>query len=336
MSLFALRHCRYYMSASHQEFSSTASLMLDGKEPPSTTSEVKLSFAGDVIGPLPKGHSQHEPYTPHDIEFSAALPYKAEMIDDEGRFFLLERLPEQQDADITKVQSSKSDFVHYLSKLITMGSSGPVKSFCYCHLHYLEACFNLHVLLNEVRELAAQKSIPHRDFYNVRKVDTHVHAASCMNQKHLLQFIKKQMKTQRNMVVTNKNGEQRTLKQCLMLMLKATQFPFVISLACLEARRDYHKLNMWVSERIKSHQFHLTVLCFDTFLQESFVVACINFLVKKDHDPRPNLTTENIVSILACLQPYTGSLTKYGHGKHKPYRPHDDDKGAVALPYKDR
>ena len=31
-------------------FSSTASLMLDGKEPPSTTSEVKLSFAGDVIG----------------------------------------------------------------------------------------------------------------------------------------------------------------------------------------------------------------------------------------------------------------------------------------------
>ena len=38
------------MSASHQEFNSTASLMLDGKEPPSTTSEVKLSFAGDVIG----------------------------------------------------------------------------------------------------------------------------------------------------------------------------------------------------------------------------------------------------------------------------------------------
>ncbi|XP_065905245.1 CCR4-NOT transcription complex subunit 1-like isoform X3 [Dysidea avara] len=108
-----------------------------------------------------------------------------------------------------------------------------------------------------------------------------------------------------------------------MLMLKATQFSFVIDLACLAARRDYHKLNMWVSERIKSHQ-------------ESFVVACINFLVKKDHDPRPNLTTENIVSMLACLQPYTGSLTKYGHGKHKPYRPHDDDKGAVALPYKDR
>lgn len=59
-----------------------------------------------------------------------------------------------------------------------------------------------------------QKCIPHRDFYNIRKVrpslpiplkwremeggwqvDTHVHAASSMNQKHLLRFIKKQIKT---------------------------------------------------------------------------------------------------------------------------------------------
>ncbi|XP_065914765.1 CCR4-NOT transcription complex subunit 1-like isoform X2 [Dysidea avara] len=90
--------------------------------------------------------------------------------------------------------------------------------------------------------------------------------------------------------------------KCLMLMLKATQFPFVIDLACLAARRDYLKLDMWVSERIKSHQ-------------EPFVVACINFLVKKDHDPRPNLTRENIVIILACLQPYTGVLSAGWSGK---------------------
>ena len=35
---------------------------------------------------------------------------------------------------------------------------------------------------------------PHSDFYNVRKVDTHVHHSSCMNQKHLLRFIKSKMK----------------------------------------------------------------------------------------------------------------------------------------------
>ena len=32
------------------------------------------------------------------------------------------------------------------------------------------------------------------DFYNTRKVDTHVHHSSSMNQKHLLRFIKSKMK----------------------------------------------------------------------------------------------------------------------------------------------
>ena len=60
MLLFALKRRRFYMSESDQEFSSTAGLMLDGEEPPSTTfcipqsstGGVKLSFAGDVIGEL--------------------------------------------------------------------------------------------------------------------------------------------------------------------------------------------------------------------------------------------------------------------------------------------
>lgn len=34
----------------------------------------------------------------------------------------------------------------------------------------LEQKFNLHVMMNADREAAAQKSAPHRDFYNVRKV----------------------------------------------------------------------------------------------------------------------------------------------------------------------
>lgn len=56
-------------------------------------------------------------------------------------------------------------------------------------------------MLNEIRELHEQKSVPHRDFYNIRKVDTHIHAASSMNQKHLLRFIKKKMKTESETVV---------------------------------------------------------------------------------------------------------------------------------------
>lgn len=44
------------------------------------------------------------------------------------------------------------------------------KSFCYRRLQYLSNKFQMHVLLNEMKELAAQKKVPHRDFYNIRKV----------------------------------------------------------------------------------------------------------------------------------------------------------------------
>ena len=59
-------------------------------------------------------------------------------------------------------------------------------------------------MLNELKELTQQKTVPHRDFYNVRKVDTHIQAASCMNQKHLLRFIEKKLKTNGDMVVNDK------------------------------------------------------------------------------------------------------------------------------------
>ena len=53
--------------------------------------------------------------------------------------------------------------------------SGPTTSYAFTRLELLSAKFNFHILLNGTRELNASKSVPHRDFYNVRKVDTHVH-----------------------------------------------------------------------------------------------------------------------------------------------------------------
>lgn len=116
------------------------------------------------------------------------------------------------------------------------------KSFTFRRLCYLESRFNLHEMLNEHKELKAQKMVPHRDFYNVRKVsvysspinyftvlfslflyfisilslpysqvDTHVHASSCMNQKHLLRFIKSKIKNYPDDVVIVRNGESLTL-----------------------------------------------------------------------------------------------------------------------------
>ncbi|VEN63671.1 unnamed protein product [Callosobruchus maculatus] len=97
--------------------------------------------------------------------------------------------------------------------MCNMIADGPLKSFCYRRLSYLSSKFQLHVLLNELRELASQKAVPHRDFYNIRKVDTHIHAASCMNQKHLLRFIKKTLKNNADEVVTVTNGVPMTLKE---------------------------------------------------------------------------------------------------------------------------
>ena len=70
-------------------------------------------------------------------------------------------------------------------------ANGPLKSYCYKRLTYLSSkfqvtfhcgvssreskpkrihTFQLHTMLNEIREVAEQKAVTHRDFYNVRKV----------------------------------------------------------------------------------------------------------------------------------------------------------------------
>lgn len=54
--------------------------------------------------------------------------------------------------------------------MLRYASLGPVKSYCHHRLMLLEQKFNLHVMLNADKEFLAQKSAPHRDFYNVRKV----------------------------------------------------------------------------------------------------------------------------------------------------------------------
>lgn len=55
--------------------------------------------------------------------------------------------------------------------------------------------------------------VPHRDFYNVRKVDTHVHHSACMNQKHLLRFIKSKLKKDPNEIVAFRDGRFMTLAE---------------------------------------------------------------------------------------------------------------------------
>ena len=100
-----------------------------------------------------------------------------------------------------------TDFFYDLHALLRVQSYGPSKTFCHKRLLLTEQKFNLHVMLNADREFLEQKKAPHRDFYNVRKVDTHVHHSACMNQKHLLRFIKSKLKREPQEIVIYRDGK---------------------------------------------------------------------------------------------------------------------------------
>ncbi|XXG39706.1 hypothetical protein AAC387_Pa01g0594 [Persea americana] len=100
-----------------------------------------------------------------------------------------------------------------LHRILRIIAAGNVRTLCHHRLVLLEQKFNLHLMLNADREFLAQKSAPHRDFYNVRKVDTHVHHSACMNQKHLLRFIKSKLRKEPDEVVIFRDGTYLTLKE---------------------------------------------------------------------------------------------------------------------------
>lgn len=105
------------------------------------------------------------------------------------------------------------EFYMDLEEILDVCADGPSKSFAFRRLQYLDGQFNMYTLLNEYQETADSKRVPHRDFYNVRKVDTHVHHSACMNQKHLLRFIKSKMKKCPDEVVLERDGRHLTLAE---------------------------------------------------------------------------------------------------------------------------
>ena len=105
------------------------------------------------------------------------------------------------------------EFYMDLEEILDVCADGPSKSFAFRRLQYLDGQFNMYTLLNEYQETADSKRVPHRDFYNVRKVDTHVHHSACMNQKHLLRFITSNMKKCPDEVVLERDGRHLTLAE---------------------------------------------------------------------------------------------------------------------------
>jgi AMP deaminase len=144
------------------------------------------------------------------------IPGPSEMsfrLDDGGVFQVYETSKSAElDTPIVAIPTLR-EFYMDLDAVLDVSSDGPSKSFAFRRLQYLEGKFNLYYLLNEYQETADSKKVPHRDFYNVRKVDTHVHHSACMNQKHLLRFIKSKMKKSPDEVVLYRDGKHLTLKE---------------------------------------------------------------------------------------------------------------------------
>lgn len=139
-------------------------------------------------------------------------------------------------------------FIDDMNFLLTLIADGPTKTFCHRRLNFLGSKFNLHEMLNEMAEMKELKEVAHRDFYNVRKVDTHIHAAACMNQKHLLRFIKHSYLVDPERVVRVKDGVPVTLRQLFESLKLHPNDLTVDSLDVHAGRQTFHRFDKFNSK----------------------------------------------------------------------------------------
>ncbi|KAI1079406.1 AMP deaminase [Whalleya microplaca] len=212
--------------------------------------------SGDALGITGTGSEQKR--TPkrrkpgHDIgeDFDMTdllpLPSASEFtfrLDENGVYQVFENdAADKANTPVVGVPTIK-DFYLDLEEILSISSEGPSKSFAFRRLQYLEGKFNLYVLLNEYQETADSKRVPHRDFYNVRKVDTHVHHSACMNQKHLLRFIKSKMKKCPDEYVLFRDGKNLTLKE-VFESINLTAYDLSIDTLDMHAHTDsFHRFD---------------------------------------------------------------------------------------------
>ncbi|XP_024911755.1 CCR4-NOT transcription complex subunit 1 [Cynoglossus semilaevis] len=95
----------------------------------------------------------------------------------------------------------------------------------------------------------------------------------------------------------------------LSMLLNGTPFAFVIDLAALASRREYLKLDKWLTDKIREHG-------------EPFIQACVTFLKRrcpsimgglapdKDQPKSAQLPPETLATMLACLKSCAGNVSQ--------------------------
>ncbi|XP_026468653.1 AMP deaminase 2-like isoform X3 [Ctenocephalides felis] len=270
-----IREC--YMANSRQSFPSMTSRFLRSVSTgtPKHKADIKHGDRKTI-----EDHPVHPPASrgdPWECEFPPAKNYVFKP--DHGVFTVYAN---QEDADnnvpLPYTYPKLDVFIADMIMMCAMIADGPLKSFCYRRLSYLSSKFQLHVLLNELRELASQKAVPHRDFYNIRKVDTHIHAASCMNQKHLLRFIKKTLKQNADEVVTHTNGKPMTLKEVFQSM-NLTTYDLTVDMLDVHADRNtFHRFDKFNAKYnpIGESRLREVFLKTDNYLNGKYFARIIN------------------------------------------------------------
>ncbi|KAF8426256.1 hypothetical protein EV426DRAFT_593246 [Tirmania nivea] len=201
---------------------------------------------GSVSGNIKEGRKQGVAIGSDFVLEECEIPSEDEMefkLDAMGVFQVYENQTAlHADVPVVTIPTLK-DYYQDLDQILDISSDGPSKSFAFRRLQYLEGKWNLYILLNEYQEMADSKRVPHRDFYNVRKVDTHVHHSACMNQKHLLRFIKSKMKKYPDEVVLFRDGKNLTLAE-VFASLNLTAYELSIDTLDMHAHTDsFHRFD---------------------------------------------------------------------------------------------
>uniref|UniRef100_A0A8C1MLL9 AMP deaminase n=1 Tax=Cyprinus carpio TaxID=7962 RepID=A0A8C1MLL9_CYPCA len=198
--------------------------------------------------------SVHAPVSethPYEGQHMKNLPpdagYSCKMVDGVIHVYTAQN-PMDKSTELDLPYPDLQEYIADMNMMMALIINGPVKSFCYRRLQYLSSKFQMHVLLNEMKELAAQKKVPHRDFYNIRKVDTHIHASSCMNQKHLLRFIKSSMKKYPDEIVRMQGGRGQTMMEVFENM-NLTAYDLSVDTLDMHADRNtFHRFDKFNSK----------------------------------------------------------------------------------------
>ncbi|XP_075223874.1 AMP deaminase 2-like [Lycorma delicatula] len=192
------------------------------------------------------------------------------------------------DTPISYSTPTLQEFVADLKRICLMMQSGSLNTFCYHRLSYLSSKFQMHLLLNDVKERALQKTVPHRDFYNIHKVDTHIHAASCMNHKHLLRFIKKTLRAQGDEIVRIENGNPMTLNDVFRSM-KLTPYDLTVDVLDVHADRNtFHRFDKFNAKYnpIGESRLREVFLKTDNYVQGRFFADIIKEFISETEESK--------------------------------------------------